>query len=414
MALPPAVDRALDASGRVDVVIGLPTYNNASTVGLVLEAARDGLAKHLPGLRAALVCSDAGSTDGTPDAIDGLEWNCPRILARHTVTPAERVAIPFHGIPGRAAAQRTILEACQRLEARACAMLAPDCQTITPEWIDRLLRPVLEDGCDGVFPLYQRERYDGTLTNILIYPLIRALFGRRIRQPLGHHHGLSARLVGHLCQGDARRTPAGRHGIDLWIAAAAAEDFALCEAWLGPCGFEPGGRPTDLGTVFAEAIGAVFAVLDATADIWADIHGSEAVPAIGAPLPLGPGPAHLNVDGMTRGFRLGLKDLVPLWEQVLAPETLAEVLALETATDGAVRFPHDLWARVAYEFALGFHFRTLYRAHLLRSLVPIYLGRTATCVRETTAGGARATEAWIERGCIAFELNKAYLADRWR
>lgn len=394
-------------------MIGIPTYNNARTIAGTIDAARAGLAKYFPDRRAVVVASDAGSADETPALVAAARWQLPCVVARHEAPPLERVDVPFHGIPGRAAAQRTILEAAGRLGARACALIPPDCRSTAPEWIERLLRPVLEQDVDYVAPLYQRQRYDGTLTSGLIYPLTRALYGRQVRQPLGGHIALSARFVARLCGADATDA-AFAAGLDLWMLAVLAQDrFVAAEAWLGPCVVEAPGRPTDLATIFAQAVGAVLAVVEATPDVWFQIRGSEPVPAAGAPLPLGLEPVELNLEGMVRAFRLGLKDLLPLWEQVLAPETLAELPPLEPGAEGRVAFPHDLWARVVYDFALAYRLRTLYRDHLLRSLVPLYLGRTAAFVRETVNGTARDIARWIEGGCRAFEQQKGYFIDRW-
>ena len=41
-------------------------------------------------------------------------------------------------------------------------------------------------------PLYARYKYDGTITNTVTYPLTRALYGHRIRQPIGGDFGVSA------------------------------------------------------------------------------------------------------------------------------------------------------------------------------------------------------------------------------
>jgi hypothetical protein len=67
-----------------------------------------------------------------------------------------------------------------------------------------------------------------------------------------------------------------------------------------------------------------------------------------------------------------------------------------------------------YDFALAYHLRVLYRDHLLRSLVPLYLGRTATFIGETIGADGAATERWIEQSCRAFEVQKAYLVERWQ
>jgi len=58
-----------------------------------------------------------------------------------------------------------------------------DLRSITPEWFELLLGPILLDRCDFVAPLYLRHKYDGTITNSIVYPLTRSLYGKEVRQP---------------------------------------------------------------------------------------------------------------------------------------------------------------------------------------------------------------------------------------
>ena len=106
----------------------------------------------------------------------------------------------------------------------------------------------------------------------------------------------------------------------------------------------------------AQAIGSTFALLEATPDTWTEVRGSVAVPMVGTREADGAEPRDLEVARMIRAFRLGLKDLLSLWEQVMEPATLDELIALAAAPDDAFRFPHGLWARVVYDFALGYRF----------------------------------------------------------
>ena len=59
-------------------------------------------------------------------------------------------------------------------------------------------------------PLYARHKYDGTITNTVTYPLTRALYGHRIRQPIGGDFGVSGDLVRHYLEAgrlDRRTSP---------------------------------------------------------------------------------------------------------------------------------------------------------------------------------------------------------------
>ncbi len=115
MALPKlseAVVASLERVGPVDVAIGLLTYNNAETLDGVLQVAADGLARHFPTLKAALVVSDAGSADATRERAEAA--GLPAIVAEHQAPTGERVAVPFHGVPGRGAALRMSFGSCRR------------------------------------------------------------------------------------------------------------------------------------------------------------------------------------------------------------------------------------------------------------------------------------------------------------
>src|SRR5439155_282628 len=83
-------------------------------------------------------------------------------------------------------------------------------------------------------------------------------------------------------------------------------------------------------------------------------------------------------------------DLAGIWEHILAPETLGDILSLDVGDAGRFRFPDELWARAVYDFALGHHYSVVHRDHLLRSLVPLYLGRTAAFVATTRRADAAA------------------------
>lgn len=411
-ALPPGVEEQLAALGPCDLAVGVLTYNNAVTVPTVAAVARDGCAKHFAGARAALVNADAGSSDGTPDLL--AEAGLPVIRLRHEAPLAERVAVPYHGVPGREAALRLTLAVARRLAVRALVVLEADVTSATAEWVERLGRLPWEGQADLVVPAYARHRYDGTITNLLVAPLVRALFGRRLRQPVTGAAGLSARLVAHLLDHPGWPVRA-RDGLEAWmVGAATVAGFALAEAWLGPLRVESRTRATDLPAMVAQAVGGVFALMDRAEELWLEVRGSEAVPAVGQPQAPSAEPAAVDVERMVDAFGRGLRDLTSIWESVLAPETLGEVLSLDAPEPRRFRFPDDLWARVVYDFALGHHWGVVHRDHLLRSLVPLYLGRTAAFVLATREADPLAVVAQLEAVGQAFERRKPYLVERWR
>lgn len=405
------MDEQIARVGGCDVAVAFLTCNNADTLPGLLAATGRGLAEHVPAMPVAYVVADAGSSDGTRDLFASAA--VPSVVITHEAPLAERVAVPFHGVPGRGSALRAALGAAQRLGARVVLIVEADLISFAPDWIDRLTAPVRDQKADYVAPAYARHRFDGTTTNLLIAPLVRALYGRRLRQPLGGQQALSGRLVEHLLL-HPKWDWSARELADVWILGTAiADGFSVWEAWLGPRIIRSRTRTTDLPAMVSQTLGGVFSVMDRHHDLWRDVRASEPLPAVGEPILPETEPREVDVERMASAFRLGLRDLPPVWEHVLAPETLGDVLSLETDDLDRFRFPDELWARVVYDFALGHHYAVIHREHLLRSLVPLYLGRTAAYVLAVRDRGAAASEAAAEAVARAFERQKSYLVERW-
>jgi len=144
------------------------------------------------------------------------------------------------------------------------------------------------------------------------------------------------------------------------------------------------------------------------------VTATAPVPVLGNELQVALDPIQVNVERMEKVMRQGLKDLLPLWEQVLAAETLDELYGVAGSMGETLCFPDDLWVRVIYDFALGYHYRVLHRDHLISALTPLYLGRTASFILETQESDAAGIEVRIEALCRRFESMKPYLVALWR
>jgi len=409
------VEARLRELGEVDVLVGIPSFNNARTIGHVVLASVAGLAKYFPEKRAVLVNSDGGSSDGTPQAVAGAEFTrSAAILVSHPLSPVHKIVTPYHGIPGKGSALRTIFAIAERLKAQACAVVDSDLRSIAPEWIQLLLGPVLQEGMDFVAPLYLRHKYDGTITNSIVYPLTRALYGKEIRQPIGGDFGFSGKLASHYLTKPVWDSAVARFGIDMWMTATAVADgFHVCQSFLGAKIHDAKDPGADLADMLVQVVSAVFDLMDAYEARWKAVEGAEAVPLFGFPHGVGLEPVSVNVERMLGIFRQGARDLGPVWEKVLTADTRAEVTVLAAAEADAFRLPDPLWVRIVYEFAAAYHRRVLPAEQLLRSLVPLYLGWTASFVRQTEQSSSEEVEAVIRELADEFVRQKGYLRKIW-
>ncbi|MGH7168018.1 MAG: glycosyltransferase, partial [Nitrospiraceae bacterium] len=282
------------------------------------------------------------------------------------------------------------------------------------EWIELLIRPVFSEGFDYVAPYYLRHKYDGTITNNIVYPLTRAMYGQSVRQPIGGDFGFSGRLAEHYLDKHVWESDVARFGIDIWMTTEAiASGARVCESFLGAKIHNPKDPGADLTAMLVQVMGAMFALMEEHEGVWAKLKGSNPVKLFGFQYEVGVEPVNVNVDRMINSFRQGLADLEQIWKQMLTAETVEELLALKDCPPQAFRLRDDLWARLVYEATVAYHRRILPREHLLKAFTPLYLGRTASFVLDTQGLTSSEAEGRIEALCQAFEKRKPYLVKRW-
>src|SRR5688500_6644375 len=261
---------SLTKIGSADVVVGIPSFRNAATIGYVAKTAANGLREHFPGARVAIVNADGGSLDGTPDRVVEGAAGVPVAVGRYI------------GPPGKGSAFRAIFTAVGMLGARACAVVDSDLRSITPEWIGRLLTPITKGEADYITPLYARHKHDGTITNTVAYPLTRALYGARVRQPIGGEFGFSADLARTYLAEPVWDSDVAKFGIDIFMTTTAlARGVRVAQAFLGAKIHDPKDPGADLGPMFTQVVGTLLALARKNADKWRPVTGSRDVPVIG-------------------------------------------------------------------------------------------------------------------------------------
>ncbi|HEY5519220.1 MAG TPA: cell wall biosynthesis glycosyltransferase [Candidatus Limnocylindrales bacterium] len=424
-ALPKSIREAVAKLGSADIMVGIPSYRNAATIGHVARAAQAGLAQYFPDLRPVLVNADAGSPDETQRVV--VETEPPeyveRILLVRPVNRVQRISLTYpevDGVSGKGAALRTIFQIAGALKVSALVVVDSDLRSIVPEWIELLAGPIQKGGFDFVAPLYSRYKYDGTITNTVTYPMTRALYGLRIRQPIGGDFGVSGDLVRHYLEQDDWNAEVSKFGIDIWMTTKALTGgFAVCQTRLGAKVHDPKDPGADLGPMFSQVLATLLRLTEEHAERWLDVRGSHDVPIYGFERLLDPPPLSVNTARLLEEFVKGRLNVGDEWQTALAADNLDEVNALigdaEAALDGGpFVFPDELWARIVYDIAIANHERRLELDRLVAALMPLYFGRVASLVLETAELTTDQAEAFVERQARVFELSKPYLVERWR
>ncbi|MDI6859543.1 MAG: hypothetical protein QMC85_03520 [Methanocellales archaeon] len=139
------------------------------------------------------------------------------------------------GETGKGGAIRDIMRVATK--ANMLAIVDSDLISITPSWMDHLLRPIAFGIADFTTPRYIRDKHDGGVTKLLTYPMITTLFGDEIRQPMGGEVGLSSELI--RCCLDHPLSP-DDWGIDTFITfVALANGLRIQEAPLDRSSMSP-------------------------------------------------------------------------------------------------------------------------------------------------------------------------------
>ena len=447
--LTPAIRDEIARLGKADIMVGIPSFKNAATIGYVVRAAQAGLVQYFPDLRPVLVNSDAGSPDGTQRVVIDTEPPdyVEQILLVRPTNRLDRVSLTYpeiEGTGGKGAALRTIFEMAAALDVEALVVVDSDLRSIVPEWIELLAGPILKGGYDFVAPLYARYKFDGTITNTVTYPLTRALYGHRIRQPIGGDFGVSGDLVRHYLELDDWTDDISKFGIDIWMTTSAiAAGFAVCQTRLGAKIHDPKDPGADLGPMFRQVVGTILRLATTYSDKWLPIRGSHEVPAYGFERIIDPPPLEVNTIRLLSEFHSGSLTMGGTWESMIAPDNLETVLELAgeagrladhartklgiggdvastrattaemAETLAAFHFPDDLWARVIYDLVLTARDRPPDVERFVAALVPIYFGRVGSFVIENRSITTEQAEDRVERQAREFELLKPYLVKRW-
>jgi hypothetical protein len=308
---------------------------------------------------------------------------------------------------------RTILAAADLLRARSCVLVSPDSTTIEPDWLQRLVRPVYSDNFDMVSPIYGRHKSEGVLMRNLLYPMTRAVYGQRIREPYASEFAISGRLATDSLGKEFWGEDWGRIGVEISLSIAAMSGkYRMCQAFLGTKA-QPDRSARDLVAAMRQTVGALFSSLDSNFPVWSGITGSQAVPTVGAQSEVTFEPNRVNRKQLHEMFANGVAELEPIFRSILSASTLSELQKIAAQDVSDFNYPADVWAKTVFEFAASYHKSVISRDHIIQALVPLYRGRALTFLLETREGSGEDVEKNVESLCGEFERLKPYLLEVW-
>jgi len=406
--------RQLINIGEVDILVGLPTHNNAKTIGAIVETIQAGILRFFPRERAAIINADGGSRDGTPELIVSAAIDDTRDSSKlQALRTLHSISTQYAGSPARGTALRTILAAAELLRPKACAVISPESTQITADWFVTLLRPIYKEDFDLVLPTYSRHRFDGILLTNLLYPMTRALYGLKIREPYASEFAFSGRLGSQVLAQNPWHDETARAGSETQVTLTAiAREYRICQAFLG-AKVHVERRSADLVPAMRKTVGPLFSSLEPNCSLWSARMGSQPIPTTGTEREFTLEPLRINRKRLREMFSTGVIELESVFQSILSPSTLAELQRIARLEEIRFRYSAELWVKTVYEFAAAYRKSVISRDHIIQALAPLFRGRAFTFLVENHNGSADDVENNIEGLCLEFERMKPYLLEMW-
>lgn len=172
-----------------------------------------------------------------------------------------------------------------------------------------MLGPVLFKGFDYVAPLYCRHKFDGTITNSIVYPLTTALYSKDIRQPIGGEFGFSSEVVKSYLASSAWIKSVDYFGIDIWVTTVAlAEGFKVCQSILGAKIHDPKDPGKSLGPMFTQVVGSLFDLMGVYFFYWRRVKKMQPVKTFGFECRVVPETIEIDMANLVKKFVRGVKE----------------------------------------------------------------------------------------------------------
>ena len=390
---------------RAEIVIGIPSYSEVETIAHPTTQANLGLLQYFGDKTSVIINCDNNSSDGTKEAF----LNTPTEVSKiYLSTPP--------GVRGKGNNLMNLFAKVDELGAQACIVIDADLQSITPRWVRNLGEPLFMD-FGFVSPLYVRHKYDATITNNIAYPLIRSLYGRRVRQPMGGEFGISGELVRIYLDHQFWNEEISQFGIDIWMTTQAiAHAIPICQSYMGrPKIHRPKDPGADLGPMFSQVVGTIFGMMAPCEPYWRGVRWSKPTAVFGFGLGEIEQPPAVEVDAerLYRLFSEGRSKFQGVWQRVLASEVFSKLSEVAEIEQEHFDFPSHLWAHILFDYAMGYHHLDGERETLLASLIPLYFGKVCSFVLRTERMSIQEAEEYIEEQCMVFEATRPYLDERW-
>ena len=365
--------------GEAGIVVGIPFYDEADTIGTVLKTVREGLEEFYPEQKCAIVA--VGSPAG------GKALKVVNDLPQSSEISQIAFLLNDERINGKGWALRAIMEVARILGADLAILEADlrsrerngETEGLVPDWINLLLKPIKQGKADLVISRFNRHYFESPISTHVLYPLLTAIYGCPIHDLVGGQWGISHRLLRTYLK-TPWSTEIGGYGIDSWLATIAITNEArVCEANLGIKVHRPTAGKAEL--VLRKLARVLFERIVTDKEWWRETGKIDELPSLKPLATFGVRKAHqpdemqIVPQQMIARYKRGFNEFRSLYQRILPQEVYRQLEELAGTEIRRFVFPARLWAQIVYHLLLDLAFRREFaKDDLLNSFVPLYEG----------------------------------------
>jgi len=381
---------------QAELVVGIPSYNEAETIEFVTKRIIEGLEKYFSGKRSVIINADGSSDDGTRDIFLRVKSRIPKICL---VNPKSK--------KGKGYNFYNLFLMMNKLGAKVGITLDADLKSIKPDWIKNLSQPILK-GYDYVFPYYIRKRDDATITNHLVYPLVYGLLGLDVRQAIGGDFAFSRKLVDLWLE---QKWPEGakEYGVDIFMSLTAYFSKAkLVQVNLGAKIHSP--STPGLEPMFIQVGSTLFRIINLHRSKLNKIKKVKKVSVLGGKkLPVLKG-GQPNYKIFRKIFLEKFPSNKEIFKTHLSPELYQELERNFQTKDSAIET--DLWTKAVYDLLYAFN-NSNFNLSIIEAMKCLYFGRVASFLKKTIHLSPLELEKEIKKQAEYFFRKRDYFLKKY-
>lgn len=381
---------------KIDLIVGIPSYNEADSIGYVIKQVDQGLRKYFPQYNGLIINVDNYSPDGTKYAF----------INTKTKTQKLYVSTPV-GIKGKGRNFYNLFKKVKEFKPKAVVVVDADLKSVTPQWIKKFIEPILA-GYDFALPIYSRSKYDATITNHICYPLIYGLLKKDLRQPIGGDFAFSTKLASFWLRQKWYKTTR-EFGIDNFMTLGAIfGDFKICQVYLGAKIHKPSAPKLNL--MFLQVADTFLRTIILNKKKWIKKKSKvNQLVIFGRTGWTEPQKLTVDIKGLEKTFFRDYWIHKKYFKNFLRSEIYKKLEMMEQKKE--VDINHRLWTEILYDLILIYK-KSKFSLKVIEALRTLYFGRVASFAKEVSKLTEKQAEEVIKKQAQNFYLKRDYLISK--